>query len=205
MLTIILNFVLPVALYVVVLRAGQAHDAEVRRASQVEMTAEAPSRSVNAAPTGGSVNAAAPAAEMKPKTSFFTRAFAAAGGLLRTPSNVDRRLEALGLTHADVHIPGKPLGHLHDEVLVPVPLTPIADALLDAGDKHSHLHDAGGELRVAPPADGEREEVEDSELVPFISGHISPVGLAYAIGAFSIALNIVTLALQIDGAAQPSR
>ena len=185
------------ALYVVVLRAGQAHDAAVRRASQVELTAAvAPNRSINAAP---------PAAEMKPMPSFFTRTFGAAAGLLRTPSSVDRRLEALGKVRADERIDGKPLGHLHDEVLAPVPLTPIADALLDAQDEDDHLHHAGGELRVAPLADGERDEVEDAELVPFISGYISPVVLAYAIGGFSVVLNIVTLALQIDGAAQPSR
>ena len=54
-------------------------------------------------------------------------------------------------------------------------------------------------------ADGEREEVEDAELVPFVSAYVSPVLLAYAIGIFAVILNIVTLALQIDGAAQPSR
>ena len=185
MLTIVLNFVLPVALYVIVLRASQAHDDAIRRASYVAHNAV-------------SVNDALPPPpppQLPRARTFYGRIF----GLL-SPSTVDRRLEALSAAHTgDAQEPHARMSHLLD-VKAP-PDSPGADPQSGGDDDALYGHHAGDPLRTAAPPAGERDEIEDAELVPGISGAVSPVTLAYTIGVFAVVLNVVTLALQIDGVA----
>jgi hypothetical protein len=185
-LTIILNFVLPVVLYVIVFRASQAHDNAIRRASYAAHNAV----SVNGSPLS-------PPPPPPPKIrSFYHRVF----GLL-SPSSVDRRLEALSAAHTgdanEPHAHAR-LSHLLDiRHMLDVKAPP--ESPLSASDDALYGHHAGDPLRTAAPPDGERDEIEDAELVPGISGVVSPVTLAYTIGVFAVVINVITLALQIDG------
>ena len=186
MLTIVLNFVLPVVLYVIVLRASQAHDNAIRRASYVAH---------NAVGINDAQPPQTPPLQMPQARSFYRRMF----GLL-SPSTVDRRLEALSAAHTgDAQEPHARMSHLLD-VKAP-PDSPAADLQSGGDDDALYGHHAGDPLRTAAPPAGERDEIEDAELVPGISGAVSPVTLAYTIGVFAVVLNVVTLALQIDGVA----
>jgi hypothetical protein len=192
-LTIILNFVLPVALYVIVLRASQAHDAAVRRASFLAQSAGV--ISIND-PDPQPQPPQTPPAQSR---SFYRRMF----GLL-SPATVDRRLEAMSAAHTGdaEEPPHARLRHLLGAK--PPPESPGAEPLLGAAAEDALFgHHAGDPLRTAAPPAGERDEIEDAELVPGVSAFVSPVVLAYAIGVFAVVLNVVTLALQIDGAVGP--
>ena len=136
MLTIVLNFVLPVALYVIVLRASQAHDDAIRRASYVAHNAV-------------SVNDALPPPSPPPlpqARTFYGRIF----GLL-SPSTVDRRLEALSAAHTgDAQEPHARMSRLLD-VKAP-PDSPGADPQSGGDDDALYGHHAGDPLRTAAPS-----------------------------------------------------
>ena len=222
-LTIILNFVLPVALYIVVRRAAAAHDAAVVRAAAASGGAATSSHgSLNASGFRGGSSSSSSGSMASPPASPSSRAarpkLSLLGRLLlfRTPSAVDRRLEALTEAHREDDDAGGTAGtvrSLKPPLASPIELvlqpTGARAHLLGAADHehphHRHYpaqgHTADSELRLAPAADGLRDEVEDAELVvPCCLCGVSPNMLAWTIAGFAILLNIVTLGLQIDGA-----
>ena len=222
LIAVVLNFVLPVTLYVIVMRASQAHDDAIRKARTASLDEEPlllPAASGRAAPAGkaaasrqqlASLNAGgsddgerAPASP--PAASFWSRLTRSL--TMPSPSTVDVRLEALGEAHRDDSLLGAPLGRL-GSLEIASRLAPVIEATSAGTGARAaaiHSHAAGDALRLAPAADGEREEVEDRELVPLLSGRCcSPVALAWAIGALALALNFATLGLQIYGTVDPS-
>ena len=175
------------------MRADQSHDAAILRATNEKMGEGA---------VGGSINDAATA--VSPPRRGWRRLLG--GMFFPSPSEVDLRLEALDVAHReDAHL-SNAQGRLANAERA-ASLAPVFEALADssvvAQRAGQHHHHAGEALRLTPPTDGERDEVEDGELVPLLSCCIDPVTLAYAVAGFSLVLNFATLALQILQSVSP--
>jgi hypothetical protein len=174
LLFVVLNFCLPVALYLVVLRADAAHDAALRGergAAQPESTwlARSP-RAVDR------------------RLEALAAARAGAGDLLRAAPRGRRASIGLSTVLAPV------------VAAITADAEAAAAAAYAAGEAppaHPHIYVDDDKPRLAPAPDGGRDEVEDAELVPGLARCFSPSSLAVAVIAVCSAIALVTFTLQV--------